>query len=89
MKIKDGFVMREVAGQAIVVATGKASRDFSGMIKLNGTAKDIWQWLSEGKSEDETALLLCQKYEVTNEKAKSDTMAIVEKMRAAGVIDDE
>lgn len=89
MKIREGFVMREVAGQAIVVATGKASHSFNGMIKLNGTAKDIWTLIVEGKSENEIVDSLCEKYEVDREKAAADTNAIITKMRSAGVLEDE
>ena len=32
MRIKKGFVLREVAGQIMVIATGEASKDFHGMI---------------------------------------------------------
>ena len=35
MKLKPGFVLREVAGQALVIATGELSKQFKGMIKLN------------------------------------------------------
>ncbi len=48
MKIKNGFVLREIAGQAIVIAAGEASRDFHGMIKLNATGKLVWQGAAEG-----------------------------------------
>lgn len=89
MKIKEGFVMREVAGQALVVATGKASQSFNGMIKLNSTAKDIWNLISEGKSESEIISALCEKYDVTEQKATADTSSIIEKMRSAGVFEDE
>lgn len=50
MRIKNGFVLRDVAGQTMVVATGEANKSSHGIIKLNPTAKDVWLWLSEGKS---------------------------------------
>lgn len=43
MRIKQGFVMRDVAGQAVAIATGEASKSFHGMVKLNGTGADIWR----------------------------------------------
>ena len=58
MKIKHGFVLRRVLDEAIVVASGEASKTFHGMIKLNDSAADIWQWISEGKGEAEIAKLL-------------------------------
>ena len=34
MKINEGFVLREVAGQAVVIAVGEASEKFHGMINF-------------------------------------------------------
>ena len=49
MKIKEGFVLRTVMGNNVVVAVGEASKSFRGMIKLNGTATAIWKLIEEGK----------------------------------------
>ena len=43
MKIKDGFMLRKVGGQNVVVAVGKASRDFNGIIRLNDTGRFLWE----------------------------------------------
>lgn len=89
MRIKNGFVLREVAGQAMVIATGEASKDFHGMIKLNDTGKDIWQGLIDGLSEEEVAKLLQEKYEVEPAKALKDTNTFVQKMKEMGFLLDE
>lgn len=88
MKIKDGFVLREVAGQAVVIAVGEASKTFHGMINLNGTGKRIWEGVEQGKSEEEIAKSLQEDYEVDYEKALHDTKNMIVKMRDAGVIED-
>lgn len=88
MRIKNGFVLREVAGKAVVIAVGEASKTFHGMINLNGTGKDIWRGVSEGKSVDEIAQKLTEDYEVDFEKAKEDTVKIIEKMREAGILEE-
>ena len=43
MKIKKGFVLRDVAGRSVVVATGAAAKRFRGMVMLNETGKEIGQ----------------------------------------------
>ena len=86
MKVKDGFVLREVAGQAVVIATGEASKDFHGMVKLNGTGSVIWKGLSEGKTEDQIADELVAEYEVTREQALADVRAFVRKMADEGFL---
>ena len=88
MKIKQGFVLRRVLDEAIVVASGEASKTFHGMIKLNDSAADIWQWISEGKGESEIAKLLSEKYEISLEKATSDTQAMIKSMAENGLISE-
>ena len=87
MKIKDGFVMREVVGQAVVIAVGEASKEFHGMINLNSTGKDIWQGVEKGLSEEGIVQCIIEKYEVEVEKAAEDVRKMIQKMREAGVIE--
>ena len=84
MKIKDGFVKQELGEKTIVVSTGDLSTKFHGMIELNYTAADIWDWLSQGYTCYEIANLLAEKYSIELTKAQSDTEKIINKMIAAG-----
>lgn len=88
MKIKQGFVLRRVLDEAIVVASGEASKTFHGMIKLNDSAADIWQWISEGKEAGEIAKLLSEKYEISLEKATADTDTMIKSMMENGLISE-
>ena len=88
MKIKNGFVLREVAGKAVVIAVGEASKSFHGMINLNGTGRDIWQGISDGKSVEEIATKLTKDYEVDFEKEKQDQEKMIGTMREAGILEE-
>ena len=89
MRIKDGFVLREVAGQIMVIATGEASKDFHGMIKLNGTGKEIWLGLQEGLTEEEIVQRIKDTYEVEEDKAAVDTRAFLSQMEEMGFLVNE
>lgn len=89
MKIKDGFVKQQIGKKTIIVSTGDLSKDFHGMIELNYTAADIWEWLSQGLTCEETAKLLAEKYNIELTKARLDTEKIINKMIAAGVVEDD
>ena len=89
MRIKDGFVIREVAGQIMVIATGEASKEFHGMVKLNATGRDIWEGLQAGLSEDEIAGKLQEKYQIEESEAKIDTAAFLKKMEEMGFLKNE
>lgn len=86
MKIKDGFVLREVAGQAVVIAVGEASKEFHGMINLNATGKMVWQGIEQGLTEAEIVGKLVDQYDVTADKAQVDVHRMIEKMSTAGVL---
>ncbi len=88
MKIKDGFVVRELAGQSIVVALGEASKTFNGMIKLNDTGRLIWDMLAEGKAKEEIADRFVAEYDVEREVAERDINAFVETLQGAGILED-
>lgn len=88
MRIKEGFVLRRVLDEAIVIASGEASKSFHGMIKLNDTAADVWQWLSEGKTEEEVAKALAEKYEISLELAAKDTKAMLATMAEKGFLEE-
>ena len=88
MKIKDGFVMRDVLGKTMVVPTEEAGQDLHGFIRLNATGKVIWNAIAEGKSIEETAKAMTETYEVSEEVALRDVQAFVEKMKEAGVFEE-
>lgn len=89
MRIKNGFVLREVAGQIMVIATGEASKDFHGMIKLNSTGKEIWLGLQEGLDEASIVKRLQDKYDVAPEKAAEDVCAFLKQMEEMGFLVNE
>lgn len=88
MNIKDGFVLRDVAGQGVVIATGEASKGFHGMIKLNRTGEVIWKALEQGL--DETGIIreLTRQFDVPEEQAEADVSTFVQQMRDNGFLAD-
>ncbi|MCD7822996.1 MAG: PqqD family protein [Oscillospiraceae bacterium] len=92
MKIKDGFIIRKVAGKYVVVATGEASKSFHGMVKLNGTAKTIWEGLAAGKTPDEITgeLMKINGAETEEDRLKisNDVQSMVKEMQDAGFLVD-
>lgn len=89
MKIKNGFVKQQIGDKTIIVSTGDLSKDFHGMIEVNYTAADIWDWLSQGLTCEETAKSLAEKYNIELIKARMDTEKIITKLIAAGVVEDD
>ncbi len=72
MKIKDGFILRQVAGNYIVIAVGDEAVDFNGMITVNETGAFLWKILSGGATKEEMLEKLMSEYDVNEETAKKD-----------------
>ena len=87
MKIKEGFVLRTVMGNNVVVAVGEASKSFRGMIKLNGTATAIWKLIDEGKTESEIIDAMLEIYDVEREKLTTDVKNILEGFEKQGFLE--
>ena len=87
MRIKDGFVLRQVAGQFVVIATGEASRNFHGMIKLNQTGADVWNGIAKGKTIEEIAGDWASDYGIEEAEARQDAEALLRKMIDAGFVE--
>ena len=88
MKIKKGFLLREVDGTAIVVAVGAAAREFNGMITLNSVGAFLWREIDKGATESDLVAALLNEYEVEEAVAAKDVSAFVYKMREAGILDE-
>lgn len=86
MKIKEGFVVREVAGKIVAVATGEASIGFNGMITLNPTGKFLWEKLENDISKEELINAVMEEYNVEYDLAKKDIEAFVLKLKSEGIL---
>ena len=87
MKIKSGFVLREVGGDSVVVPVGERTKTFHGMINLNETGAFIWKFFSEEHTKEECVEALCLKYKVTLGQAMEDVDKFVGAMQAGGFIE--
>ena len=86
MKIKEGFILREVADSFIVVAVGDAVKSFNGVINLNETSALLWKTLENGAEKEDLVNALLNNYEVERELAETDVEAFITKLTEAGLI---
>ena len=88
MKIKDGFVLTEAAGNSLVVAVGDMADKFSGYIKLNSTGAFIWKLIEKKDlSVDELASAMAAEYDISDDIAKRDILAFEKTLSTAGILE--
>lgn len=81
MKIKDGYILRTIAGDNVVLPSGD-ELDLSIMITLNDTGRFLWERLEKGAETDELVAALLAEYEVDEATARAGVEAFVEKLEA-------
>lgn len=89
MRIKNGFVLRQVCGENVIVGEGLGAINFGKMLALNETAAWLWQQaVAMGDfTVDALAQKLCDEYEVSLDEAKADVTAIVAEWQNVGVLE--
>ena len=86
MKIKDGYLLKEVAGNHLIVPVGNVS--FNSMITLNETGVLIGKMLMEGTTKEKILNAFLAEYEVSEEKAKADIDSFLNTLTKAGLLDE-
>ena len=89
MRVKDGFVLRQVCGENVIVGEGLSAIDFGKLLSLNETAAWLWQKAKElgDFTVEQLADALCEEYEVDAETARRDVVQITAAWKESGVIE--
>ena len=88
MKIREGFILRDVAGKSFVVATGELSREFQGMITLNETGKFIWQQIEAGKDAEQiTEAIVAEFDDADKDVVAADVEKFIDKLVKGKIVE--
>lgn len=93
MKTIEGFKLRKLGNEYILVGESMALINFNKMITLNETAGFLWEKAEEQTRShgafDASALCkaLCAEYEVSPEQAMTDVETTIASWKEAGVIE--
>lgn len=90
MKLKEGFVLRSVCGENVIVAEGLKVINFGKILSLNETAAWLWKQAADAGqfTVESLATALCGEYDVTQEQAEKDVAAIVGKWKELDIVED-
>jgi len=89
MKIKKGFVLRQVCGENVIVGEGLETIDFGKLLSLNETATWLWEQAEEmgDFTIDSLVAKLLEEYDVTEDVARNDVSNIVNEWLKLEVIE--
>ena len=66
------YVLREIAGESVLVSMGEGVADFCGIITLNQSAKILWETLKQGSTREKLAENLKNHFQISDEQAAED-----------------
>lgn len=80
MKLKEGFILRTVAGETVVLPAGGVT-NFDMMITLNDTGKFLWEKLESETDEAALVQAVTAAYDVSEERAAKSVAAFVARLK--------
>ena len=87
MRIKDGFIIKQVVDTYVVVPVGENLVDFSAMISLNETGAFLWNNMVSDVTEDELAEKMCSEYNIDKETALTDIKDFVATLESQDILE--
>lgn len=85
----ENYILRDIAGQSVLVSIGSEIADFCGVINLNATAKELWIALTDGATKEELVKTLTDKFSVSVEQADEDVTKTLLVLIERGMITNE
>ena len=86
MRIEKEFVLREIAGDYIIIPTGKTVLEFNGLITVNEVGVTLWNMLQEEVTFDQLVQGVLAEYDVEEEVAREDIQEFLDTLAKGGIL---
>lgn len=86
MKADKSYVLREIAGEYMIIPTGKTVLNFNGLITINEVAASIWKMLQEDVSFETLVQGILDEYDVEEKVAQKDIREFLDILSEAGIL---
>ena len=86
LKATSEVVLREIAGESLLIPVGQTALKIHGMITLSESGLLLWNRLQEECTEEDLVNALLAEYQVDRETATADVKAFVQQMREVGIL---
>lgn len=88
MKLKDGIVTNSIDGESFAIATGKAAKEFNGLVKNNPSAAFIFELLKCEQTEGSIVNAMMEKYDVDEATVRADVKELIDLLKSKKLIED-
>lgn len=87
MRINKEFVLREIAGEYIIIPTGSTALEFNGLITVNEVGVLLWKLLQEEVTLEELVQAVLAEYDVEEDIAKEDIQEFLSTLTKGGILE--
>lgn len=88
MRISDQFILRQIAGEYIIIPTGQTTLKFNGMITVNEQGAFLWEALKEEITEDGLVEAVLAEYDIDRQTAAADVAEFLEVLRQKRILNE-
>lgn len=89
MRVDSGFVLREIAGDYVIIPTGKIVLTFNGLITVNEVGASIWNMLQKEVTFEEIVKGILDEYEVEESVARQDVEEFLRRLEENRILIEE
>lgn len=86
MKVNDHMILREIAGENVLIPVGEWVNTFRGIMSLNGSGLLLWQKLQRDCTEEELIAAVLDTYEIDEETAQKDVREFLAQLERADIL---
>ena len=86
MHASKDYILREIAGETILIPSGAAAQKFNGLVTLNELGSFIWSTLAEDMTLDALTARITDAYEIDAATAKADAEEFLAELRKVGAL---
>ena len=89
MKVKEGFVLRKIAGESVVVAAGERAREMRNIIVLSESAALLWDSMQHDFTQEQLEAIIMDSYDdVSLDVAREDITKFLDYLRHEKVLEE-
>lgn len=86
LKIKEGYVLKNIADNYVVVSVGEGNVDFNSMITTNETGAFLWDILANGASKEDLVKAVLAEYDVDEAIVTADVDKFIQKLSDKNIL---
>ena len=87
MKVDKEFVLREIAGDYVIIPIGRTVLSFNGLITVNEIGAFLWNLLQDDVTKEDLVAKVLDEYEVDEETAREDIQEFLDTLVSGGILE--